>query len=132
MAQRTQAEMFNANERVTLKLGQFYYLHAVQERDQVTLTELAARFHVSKPSATAAVKKLIDLGYLEKQQSELDLRVFHIRLTEKGQRVLQVKEKTFHAFSDQIRIHLTLAETAELERLLEKALASSSSQHAKQ
>jgi DNA-binding MarR family transcriptional regulator len=124
MAQQTHAETFGASERITLKLAQLYYLHAVQEQGQTTLTELAARFRVSKPSATAAVKKLIELGYLERHQSEEDLRVFHIQLTDKGQRVIQLKEKTFHSFANQIRAHLTQSETAELERLLNKALES--------
>jgi MarR family transcriptional regulator, organic hydroperoxide resistance regulator len=128
LAQQTQAETFGASERVTLKLVQLYYLHAVQERGQTTLTELATRFHVSKPSATVAVKKLVAMGYLEKHQSEEDLRVFYIQLTEKGRRVLNLKERTFHSFAEQIRMHLTQPETAELERLLRKALESTFSQ----
>lgn len=121
-SQRVRADNLSAGEMASLTGTHIFYLHAIRGLEKPTLTGLAEAFRVTKPSVTAVVNRLIEMGYLEKQQSGKDRRVFYLHLTEAGQRVVRIKEQTFHLFADQIRAHLADGEARELERLLSKAL----------
>jgi DNA-binding MarR family transcriptional regulator len=124
-SQRTREQTLSADEIATLTGTQIYYLHTISRLEPPTLTELAKRLNVTKPSAAAVVNKLIGAGYLERSQSTEDMRVFALSLTEKGQRVVQIKQKTFDRFAQQIRSQLSPAESAQLVALLSKALQAS-------
>jgi DNA-binding MarR family transcriptional regulator len=119
---RMKAELLGLDDLARLTVTQMMYVHVIAGLGRPTLSELANRLHVSKPSVTAVVQKLIQGQYLEKHRSSEDLRVFNLELTEKGRRVIQVKEKTFRTFADRVRAALSEAEVLELERLLGKAL----------
>ena len=105
-----------------LRLNQLYYLNAIHALGLNTLTGLAAHFQVSKPAATAVVQKLLEQGYAEKSRSEQDRRVYYLRLSAKGLRVVSIKEDAFRQFAGQIRSHLGPGASAELERLLAMVL----------
>jgi len=49
------------------------------------MMEIAKRINRDKSTVTALVKKLIDLGYLEKIKDPSDRRVTLLKLTKKGQ-----------------------------------------------
>jgi len=67
-----------------------------------TLTELAAVIGVSKPSATAAVTKLISDGFIVRIQSKVDQRKFHLSLTAKGHEVFVHKQRAYRKFIERL------------------------------
>jgi DNA-binding MarR family transcriptional regulator len=69
-------------ERITGK--QFKYLKAINEKGQVTLTELADQFSISKPTVNEFINKMHKTGILKKKKSNEDKRVTYISLTEIG------------------------------------------------
>ncbi|MCF7925520.1 MAG: MarR family winged helix-turn-helix transcriptional regulator [Candidatus Izimaplasma sp.] len=63
----------------------FKYLKEIYKRDQVTITELANHFDISKPTVTEVIKIFEDNGIVKKKRSETDKRVIHIQLTDIGE-----------------------------------------------
>ena len=102
---------------------QIHYLKIIGRLRHSTLTDLARAFKVSKPSVTAIVNHLFELGYVEKSQSENDLRVFTVRLTAKGERIVRVDEEAVLEFCSQTRSVLSGQELEELEFLIAKIIS---------
>lgn len=63
---------------------QFKFLKEIHLRKEVTLTELAKRFKVSKPYITEVVNKFEASKIIERTKSQHDKRVTFITLTEVG------------------------------------------------
>jgi Transcriptional regulators len=105
-----QVEACKAEEMMSdISVSMTAYLTAISEMSEPTLSELAARMGRSKPSATIAVDKLEEKGYVQRVQANDDRRSFHIRLTEKGRHFSELKktaelkicEKISRALSDE-------------------------------
>lgn len=55
--------------------------------NEVTAGELKSRGYYQGSNVSYNLKKLVDLGYMHHQRSEVDRRSVRVRLTEKGRRV---------------------------------------------
>ena len=51
----------------------------------MSLKEIAAATHVSPPSASSMVERLVELGMLERRHSDVDRRTLRITVTDVGQ-----------------------------------------------
>lgn len=60
-------------------------LYQLSVYKQLTMKDLAARIHRDKSTTTVLVRKLENAGYIERQTSTTDNRVFFITLTQKGE-----------------------------------------------
>jgi DNA-binding MarR family transcriptional regulator len=56
--------------------------------EQSTVTELSSRLQLSQSTVTELVGRAERAGLVERERSERDLRVAHLRLTEEGERRL--------------------------------------------
>jgi DNA-binding MarR family transcriptional regulator len=56
--------------------------------EQSTVTDLAARLQLAQSTVTELVGRAERAGLLERERSEKDLRVAHLRLTDEGERRL--------------------------------------------
>ncbi len=63
---------------------QFRYLREIHKRKEVTSTELANHFNISKPSINEIISKFEDAKIISKRKSETDKRVTYISLTNIG------------------------------------------------
>ena len=57
---------------------------------EVTAGELKSRGYYQGSNVSYNLKKLVDLGYIHHQRSDVDRRSVRVRLTEKGRRVRQM------------------------------------------
>jgi DNA-binding MarR family transcriptional regulator len=55
--------------------------------NEVTAGELKSRGYYQGSNVSYNLKKLVELGYMHHQRSEIDRRSVRVRLTEKGRRV---------------------------------------------
>lgn len=79
--------------RLNLSIGEMHLLEQIgKAEDGMTVSEIAQRQNVTKPSVTVAVNKLVQKGYCEKRHVESDGRAVLVTLTKNGQRV-----NAFHA-----------------------------------
>jgi DNA-binding MarR family transcriptional regulator len=81
-----------------ITITQYFYLQGVQRHENITLTELADLIGVSKPSANAAITKLISDGFIERTRSAVDQRKYHLGLTDKGRDVFIQKQRAYREF----------------------------------
>ena len=86
------------SERIARKSGltpQRYLLllmvkGAADGSEQSTVTELAERLQLAQSTVTELVSRAEDAGLLEREQSQSDARVAHLRLTGEGERRLEL------------------------------------------
>lgn len=75
-------EVEGAGNRFDVTFAQFNVLMVIEERGVVSLKELAEVLHVSPPSASAMVDRLVEMGMVIREQSPVDRREVRIRLSE--------------------------------------------------
>jgi DNA-binding MarR family transcriptional regulator len=59
-------------------------------KEQSTVTELSQRLQLAQSTVTELVRRAEDAGLLEREQSQKDARVAHLRLTSEGERRLHL------------------------------------------
>lgn len=62
---------------------------------EVTAGELKSRGYYQGSNVSYNLKKLVELGYMHHQRSEIDRRSVRVRLTDKGRRLREVVGKLF-------------------------------------
>lgn len=105
-------------ERLTSK--QFLYLQAIHDLDKPTFRDLSRLFNVTPPSVTIAVQKLIELGYVEKEQSKDDRRSFSIYLNKEGKNLIRSSDASFKKLAKDVERWLTPVEIRQFEELTGK------------
>lgn len=63
--------------------------------NEVTAGELKSRGYYQGSNVSYNLKKLVELGYMHHQRSEIDRRSVRVRLTEKGRRVRAILAELF-------------------------------------
>lgn len=87
------------------------YLFIIERNQGINLNEIATELNIDKAMVTRGIKKLVDLGYVNKNQDENDTRAYKLTLSDKGNQILNslrgiFKEwfdKVTHDFSDEER-----------------------------
>ncbi len=105
----------------SLTLNNVHILEAVNSFENCcTMSELAGKLRVTVSTLSTNIKKLIDNNYLLKRQSKADKRVFYVKLTQKGNKILKIHEEYHKKMIDLIATNLSNKETADLIDLLSK------------
>lgn len=87
------------------------YLFIIERNQGINLNEIATELNIDKAMVTRGIKKLVDLGYVNKNQDENDTRAYKLTLSDNGNQILNslrgiFKEwfdKVTHDFSDEER-----------------------------
>ena len=95
--------------RLTLQKGQFIFLTRICEYPGINLIELSLLLRVDKTTTTKAVKKLIEISYVQKERDESDQRAWRLFPTERALNTYtevisaenQLIRYCFNGFSDQ-------------------------------
>lgn len=83
---------------------------------EVTAGELKSRGYYQGSNVSYNLKKLVDLGYMHHQRSELDRRSVRVRLTEKGRRMRSMLSGLFDRHCEVIE-RKTLLDAAGMEEV---------------
>lgn len=74
--------------RLNLSISEMHLIELIEKSgDGSTISEIAARLKISRPSVTVAVNKLVQKGYCEKRPLKEDGRAVLVALTAAGRRV---------------------------------------------
>jgi DNA-binding MarR family transcriptional regulator len=101
-------------------MHQMHYLESISRLDRPTFSDLADYLEVTPPSVSGIIKKLMQMGYVQKDRSEEDGRVYFLSLTEKGQRFNDLHDEVHQILARRIVKNLTREEIVELAELLSK------------
>jgi len=70
---------------------------------QSTVTELSERLQLAQSTVTELVRRAEEVGLIEREQSQRDARVAHLRLTPEGERRLMLSFTELARERDQLR-----------------------------
>ena len=102
---------------------QLEYIDTIHNLGNPNLGEIARALNLSKPSVTAIVEKLAVKGYIQKFQSDEDRRSFHVHLSAKGKKLVEIHNETHQRIADLFRKNLDEKDIKTLVRLLNKMFA---------
>ena len=108
-------EVINKDELSNLTLNHFNYIYAIEQLDNPTFSDLAETLDVTKASVSTMVNKLIKEGYVYKEQSSEDGRVYHLYLSGKGRGIVEAENKAFSDFINLIKEELDRDEFEKLQ-----------------
>jgi len=103
-----------------LTIHQLQYIDAIGALSHPTITQVAEKLQITKASVTNGVNKLISLGYVAKNQSSEDKRVYHVSLTSAGEQIVFAKYRALQDYGEFIRSSLSAEEARQFELILEK------------
>lgn len=103
-----------------LTLKQIEYLKKFDERETITISQLAKLLNLSKPSITEMVKKFIKLDCVKKEQCNHDARVYYLFLTEKGKKIARLEQIAEEDFVRRVEDCLSDEDISLLIELLSK------------
>ncbi len=112
--------MFYANRLSSFQIGcgQQFFLLQIFNNPGMNLHELALNGNYDKATATRAVKKLEEEGYVRTETEEEDKRIRRIYLTDQANPVVEKTQECVDEWAEIILEGLTGAERKEAERLL--------------
>lgn len=100
--QRVQSRMLRQHGPFTLKgsglsaeltATQLTTLITVRDHGEMTLKEIAEATHVSPPSASTMVDKMVEAGALRREHSKIDRREVRVSISPRGVRAVEALEK---------------------------------------
>lgn len=97
-------------------------LDLVQQLNNPSLSEIADKLKITRPSVTAMIDKLAIREYVVRVKSDEDRRSAHIHLTAKGEKVTKLHSRVHKRISDLIAEGLSKGEKKELVELLNKSI----------
>lgn len=104
--------MMNNKEKLAdfnLSLSHINYLEIIASKESITSSDLAKIMNVTKPAVTSIINTLINKGYVEKVQSDVDKRIFNLSVTDEYRKFrypgVQITQdfilKAYEAFTDE-------------------------------
>ncbi len=72
-----------------ITMMQFHAMSALEEKRDLTMTELSRNLLTSKQQMTPMIDKLVDHGFVERKNNEVDRRVVKITLSPSGKKFLE-------------------------------------------
>ncbi len=106
----------------TLTINQFHYIDVIARLGEPTITEIAEELKITKASVTGGVNKLIELGFVLKTRSSDDRRVFHVRLTQTAQAVVEARFQALHEYGLFVQSALSEEEAHQFEAAIVKII----------
>lgn len=100
--------------------GQDFLIEELAREDRLTPGELARRIGVDVPSVTRAAQRMEASGVVERVPDRHDRQLVRIGLTDHGRGLVGEVNRILEEVGDQALHGLTVAERAELVRLLDR------------
>ena len=106
--------------RLNLSISEMHLIELIAKEEGMTVSVIAQRLKVTKPSVTVAVNKLVQKGYCEKRRTEDDGRAVRVALTQAGKKVEAFHRRCHRSMIREISDDLTEEEKADLLRTMSR------------
>jgi DNA-binding MarR family transcriptional regulator len=103
-----------------LTINQFRYIDAIHDLGKPTISDIAYKLKITKASVTTGINKLTQMGYVVKEQSSEDKRVFHVSLTNMSDQLIQAKYQALKEYGNFISSSLSKEEVRQFEVIITK------------
>lgn len=104
------------------KLGaiDIYYLEAVYQLKEPTIGTISKLLGQSTPNTNYHIKKLINLGLIEKRIDDIDRRVTHLYVTDKYRRLIESDVDFWDVLQEQLEDAVSAKDLAIFKRVLKQ------------
>lgn len=102
--------------------SQMHFLMLLYQRDGVTQYDLAKKLHVNKATATRAIQKLEQLGYITRHSSKTDRRENLVYITKKAQDIREQIIDILGNWTDILTEDMSASEKTTLLSLLNQSV----------
>lgn len=110
----------NVNNLNNISKDEKNYLNIIYKLKKTTLTKFAEFAEVTKPAATQIINKFINKGYVTKNISKEDKRIYYVELTEEIKKHFIEGYKNFNKMINECLSFLTEEEVEQFNNLLLK------------
>lgn len=122
-SEQIEEEERGMSELNKLTMKQLGVIELIEFLDNPTLSEIAKKLSISKPSASAMLDKLEEKGCIKKIKSDKDRRSAHVHLTTKGKEMYNTHQGIHRRFAEKLTSNLTESEKDVLLVILNKAVS---------
>lgn len=84
----TQVYVDKKLEKYQLSIGTYPYLLALSKAPGISQNEISRELNVDKAMSARTIKKLIELGYIRKEENKQDIRAYRLFITESAEKIL--------------------------------------------
>lgn len=102
---------------------QIEYIDVIDRLCNPNLGEIAQALKLSKPSVTAIIDKLSGKGYIQKFQSDEDRRSFHVHLSAKGRKLVEMHNESHNKIAELFTKNMDNKDLKTLVTLLNKVVS---------
>ena len=95
-----------------------FSMETIKALGNPTINEFATFMHISPPNAAYKVQSLIKKGYVNKVQSEVDRREYHLEVTQKYNEYYNISSNYMVEVMDRITKRFSPEDCAKLEEML--------------
>ena len=118
----TQAYTNEILKEYHLGSGLYPFLLKLYIQEGINQNQISRALNIDKAMSARAVKKLIEMGYIRKEEDHEDSRAFKLYLTEQGRAVAPVVKDALRRWNDMITQDLSEQEKDMVINLLGKVL----------
>lgn len=113
-------EYRNSNMPGLEKLGaiDIYYLEAIYQLKDPTIGTISKLLGQSTPNTNYHIKKLLELGLIQKRLDDVDHRVTHLSVTDKYHEVLESNSEFWKLLQNRLEETVSVRELAVFQRIL--------------
>jgi len=105
-------------EKKQFNITDYYYLTTIYNMDNPNLGEVAEKLKLTKPAISALVKRLTKNELIEKFKSNEDGRIYYLKVTEKGIKIIEGDNAVYSQFTSLISEIISENQSKELNCLL--------------
>ena len=109
-------------EKKQFNITDYYYLTTIYNMDNPNLGEVAEKLKLTKPAISALVKRLTKHELIEKSKSDEDGRIYYLKVTEKGIKIIEGDNALYSQFTYLISEIISENQLKELNCLLDEVV----------
>ena len=114
--------ILSTEEKKQFNITDYYYLTTIYNMENPNLGEIAEKLKLTKPAISALVKRLVKNELVEKVKSEEDGRIYYLKVTEKGIKIIEGDNAIYKQFANLISEITSEKKLEELNFLFNKVV----------
>lgn len=107
-----------ANREATLTTVESFCMEVIMALNEPTITEFSNMMNLSTPNAAYKINSLVKKGYVERIQSNVDKREFHLRPTQKYIEYYNISYSYLEEVMGRIKKRFSPEEVEQLDQML--------------
>lgn len=110
--------MAGANIEKKMNPMQVHALMVIKEHDNLTMKEFAEFLHITSPSATSLVNRLVRMKWVKRNADKLNRKLVRLKLSQEGVKYLSAKMKVHMGMMRDLFSLLSVSDQREFARIL--------------